>query len=296
MLLSSTAHAEGTGVWATYGYNLRQGSGSEGLTPSSRSQPTHATLAWWDGPHSAISTGNATFGAVDVAALVSSTEAGLVNHFIYSGFADQITLSRPDLAGQAGQITLRFQYGGRLTVFAGEGAQVSVSPGLTAYVNAAQGMIIEDMYDGEAFGHRRWAYVNDVHGINQWDAAFDDRYLTMTADFVWGEPVLFGITASTSGYSTGHSGHSVAYGASWGGIVEATAGGRVISDYSLRSLTGTDYARPIVSAVPEPRSIVLLAAGLGLLMWRPARRDLCNWQPLPGSSMALAWRSGRASA
>lgn len=271
-LASGVVHAEGTMVWATYGHALSQGTGSDGLTPTSPDQPTHATLGWWDGPHSAIVTGNARFGAADASGLVSSTQAGTVKHFIFSGFADEITLVRPDLAGQAGRITLSFYYEGRAMVFAGDGAQVSVNQDLSAYVNNAQGSIMEDMVDGESAGHRKWAYVNDVNGEKGWHAPFEDRYLTMTADFTWGQPVLFGLTVGTSGYSDGYSGHDVSFRGSWGGIVEATAGGAAVADYSLSSLSGTDYTRSFVSPVPEPAAFALMTGGLGALVLRVAGR------------------------
>jgi hypothetical protein len=290
-LAGSPAQAEGTGVWAAYAYDTPQGSDSRILRPESRSEPTRAVLAWWDGPHSAIVAADAGFGTVNASALVSSAEGGIVNHYINSGFADEITLSRPDLLGQPGRITISFHYEGRMTVFAGEGAQLSVGTSLLGYVNDASGSVSEDINAGDFSGHVKRTYLNDVNGIRQWDTPFEDRYLTMTADFVWGEPVRFGYTAWTSGYAAGFGGHEAALSAQWAGILEASAGGTAISDYSLSSLTGTDYTRSFVSAVPEPRSFMLLASGLCLLAWRLAGLSLSS-----RSSSAARSRSGGPSA
>lgn len=268
ILASGSVQAEGTGIWAAYSYYTPQGSDSRVLTPESRSKPTRAVLGWSEGPHSAIVAADADFGTVRATARVTSTQSGSVNHYINSAFADEITLSRPDLAGQPGQITLSFYYEGQQTVFAGEGAYVDVSSSWLAYVNEARGDVYESTSAGEFTGHSSWTYVNDVNGIHQWQSSPEEHYLTMTADFVWGEPVLFGYTAWTSGYASGYGGHAATLMGQWGGIVAASAGGQVISDYSLSSLTGVDYSQSFVSPVPEPRFYMLMAAGLCLLAWR----------------------------
>lgn len=61
----------------------------------------------------------------------------------------------------------------------------------------------------------------------------------------------------------------------WGGIHDVSVNGVALSDYSVLSASGTDYRNSLAPApglVPEPASLGLTLAGLGLLAGRQRRR------------------------
>lgn len=63
-------------------------------------------------------------------------------------------------------------------------------------------------------------------------------------------------SASTSDFA-----HTI----TWGGVQSVTSNGVPVTNFSLVSDSGVDWAQPFTSAVPEPGSLPLLAAGLGLI-------------------------------
>lgn len=279
-MLPSTVQAEGTVVWNSIGYATPNGSDSLVLNPDSRNAPTQAAHSWAAPPYAVRARSGAGFGSIDASASATSSRSGNLGHFINSVFADELTLSRPDLAGQAGQITLTFYHENRLAPSASGDGQANTYADWYAWANEANGSVNERFnVAGWAPGQSKYTYIDDAHGIRQGPTAMDDQYLTLTADFTWGEPVLFGYGLATSGQAVENGSYEVEVAGYWGGIVEATAAGAVIDDYMLTSRTGIDYSRSFVPAVPEPAALALLAAGLLPLGWRGVARAAARRRP-----------------
>ncbi len=271
--LAPLAHAQESFTRTTYWYQYPGGEDSEILLLDSRTDPLRAALAWSDGPYSVLSRSSAALGMLDASASASSWTSGNIGHFINSGFGDQLTLSHPDLSGQPGQVTMSFHFQNRLAVSATGETYVQAGADWTAFANDATGFMMESLLINDEFsGRMRYAHVMDAGGTRDWQPEPDERQITLTADFVWGEPFWFGYSLATEGQAVGTSSYEVETEGYWGGVLGVTAGGAVIDDYSIASRSGIDYSVPFIPAVPEPAPLALLAAGLFLLGGRQARR------------------------
>ena len=137
----------------------------------------------------------------------------------------------------------------------------------------AGGQTVTDSLSGPTLGDYNISYPLSNPGT---------RLLSFT--FAFGAPVfvdMLAMAGASAGVGYDSSGSSAEssfavnpFRAGWGGIVAITgAGGAAISGASALSTGATfDYMNNQVSAVPEPESVLMLVAGLGLVLSVAQRR------------------------
>lgn len=271
--LGGTASAN-TSVWTAISYQTPNAQGSPYIQRAFEDITARAQLSWSDSLYSISAASEAGHGFILADAVASSRESGHLGHFMNNVYVDWLTLSHPELAGQSGQVKMSFYFENDMTVAVGPDGQSNTSVNWYAYGDNASVDVYETYNAGPWAAHNRWTYIDDASGTSQGPIPFDEQYLTLTLNFVWGEPFRFGYGIASQGQAVGESSYELAHLGYFAGITEVTAGGIAIDGYSLASRSGTDYSQPTlpVPEVPEPDSIALWAAGLGLIVSRQLRR------------------------
>ncbi|MBL8220005.1 MAG: PEP-CTERM sorting domain-containing protein [Bryobacterales bacterium] len=229
-----------------------------GLTP----QNAFASFAT-SAHNTAASSANASVGVARIASEFGNPDAlpaVQAGAYADAGWFDTLTFSAAGLAGQPGQLT--FLLGSQATLFGGLGyGNAGVSYMATTTAPAPELFVHEE---GSA-----------LPAAGAYSAAIDTIH-TVTFDFVWGSGMEFlirtvdRVTMRTlfGGIPPGSIG-TVEHLLFWGGIAGVTANGSPVDTYSLVSASGVDYHHnfdPDAGTVPEPGSIVLVAAGLGAVL------------------------------
>ena len=223
----------------------------------------------WKGS-SAQATATADYGYVKAAAkgtLSSSSLTGGVTAAASAGFSDNIKLSRDDLNGKIGTVTIgyyidyssEFGAGGYPSGFMGFMAKIDTA---YSWFYVSQNAGQDDVY---VFDH------SDLTGRGRINTS-PMSYLYVTAQFIWGRDFSTGLTTDLSGgaYVPSGSGENTffsldaSHSGYWAGIVSATVDGLAVTDYALTSQSGTDYSKSMVPTkdVPEPMTLALFGIGL----------------------------------
>ena len=193
-----------------------------------------------------------------------------------AGVTDQLTIHQQGMSG-TGLLPVLFHVDGTLSADGRGSASFIVTP----YVNHA--LVADNV-----------PYVNANPGIDyaidhqtaQWRLAADGPAQSRTVNqsfeffvpFTFDQAFSFGLYADAAAgniaygndYFDSHASSDFSHTLTWMGTGPVLAGGQSSTIYSIQSASGVNWALP--SAVPEPATPVLLAAGLGWLIVRRRRQ------------------------
>jgi hypothetical protein len=229
---------------------------------------------------------SANYGALKVYASGSAQAQNHTAAFAQASFADTLILNNSALNGTKGLLTVGFYSNGALSAqnvspygafpsFASYYLDVTMTTSYAgiAYseANLTRRLAVDDDPASSSSSSRMWA--TDVNGWR--DGPIGGNYFTLTQEFVWGVPIILQmnmyVDGSRSAYPYGDGagtfGSFIADGSHssyWNGIQAITSGGVAVTDYTLSSGSGTNYARSFLPAadVPEPGTLTLMAAAL----------------------------------
>lgn len=183
--------------------------------------------------------------------------------------ADELTIQSPTQTGQAGTVKLSALLGGVLSPSVESSAGAGDQAGGTATASMGAGFIVSTGAN---------TFPGDV------PIRVDDVDIGGDVGFIYGTPFAINMEVnvrgrvasasnglfSASAVSVGDFSRTLA----WGGISNVRdAGGNPVTDYTVTSLSGTDYRGPIVPPplIPEPATLQLclaLLAASGVVRWR----------------------------
>lgn len=184
---------------------------------------------------------------------------------IFSQFTDELTISDPARNGTQGSVFLSTLLDGGL------------SPALDVFGPSELANGYAEGYFGATFLDMVYLEANT---IDLPPTRIDNAEIGGTVSFIFGQP--FSITVAASSWmqaSSGSYGTNAAVATfvsdfsrtlTWGGMSDLRdADGNPVADYSVSSLSGTDYRYAIVPPpVPEPATLLLWLLGLSLLAAR----------------------------
>lgn len=220
----------------------------------------------------------AASGSVD-GAPANQRRQGSAAYSVRAGFDDTITIDAPGLTGQTGTVRIGMDVEGVVS------AGADWWPGQSAAVSLGAATI---RFFGPGLSARRVAEVrNPAEPPDYYSAETIEGFLGGTAHIVFGTPFpiefsvfLWGNADAISNAQPGVTGAPATatmvgdfrntFG--WAGIAELRdAGGAPVLDFTVTSLSGTDYRDPIVP-VPEAGTSLPALAGLAGLTWRSSSR------------------------
>ena len=219
------------------------------------------------------SSGWATSGPGYAKALAqASTHGGAYSIGFASGsYSELITLSAPGMEGQAGRLTATFLLDYSL---------IATAPDSIAYLHFSGGvgrsagnLVLSALHDGTTQFLGGTYEINDALGYRRLPEGGVSA-MSITSDFIWGQAFnvdyrmlvqaqAYGPLAASAIVDASHSAY-------WGGLSAVSAGGQMVTDYSVTSESGADYSRSFApgqgpTPVPEPTTISLMLAGAYLI-------------------------------
>jgi hypothetical protein len=216
----------------------------------------------------AAATGQADYGWVRVATSASAevgavardqSRIGSASYEVYAGFMDTITIDAPGLTGQTATMRIGMDLEGTLS-----------AGGWPEPTSGAGGEVNFYLY-GPGGGQHQVAVYNSDERVQ--------HFLGGNAQIVFGTPFsihfVVALTGGADAASVGEDGPGLAAGAimiadfqntfTWTGIQDLRdAGGEPVLDFTVTSLSGTDYRDRIVP-VPESGTALPVLAGLAAL-------------------------------
>ena len=193
-----------------------------------------------------------------------------------AGVTDQLTIHQAGMSG-AGVLPVLFHVDGTLTAD-GRGSASFI---VTSYVNH---QVINNNVPyvsanpnlGYSIGYQTAHWRLDADGPAQSLAV--NQNFEFFVPFTFDQAFTFGIYADAvagnaaygNGFDDSHASSDFSHTMTWLGTGPVQAGGQSLTNYSIQSASGVNWALP--SAVPEPATPVLLAAGLAWLIVRRRRQ------------------------
>ena len=272
LALITQSAAAATGPYVSY--NLAN-SGDDTVVNSAQwvyaSGATHGPAGGNDGTGQASLAARAGAGQAQLS--LGATGFGF-SSFASAGWADQVVIDAPGLTGTKGTISFELQYDllGSVNLFpVGQGSLQSY---VSAYLRpldgsaASQSATVSQLSTYQCGMGCSTSSTWDAYSLRTVTPSFTDHSAVVTLNVVFGQTYSMSTTlAAEFGGSTSSQAGSAGIDATllWGGITAVTGtGGQAVTNYSIASAIGLDYASA-VTQVPEPRSMMLMAAGLMLL-------------------------------
>lgn len=212
------------------------------------------------GPEGVSGSGYAGYeaGVLTTSAHVTNPTSSVVQTLSTAGFGDRITISSDALNGQAGSVKLSLYFPSKWEI---QPDPSNPSGTINAFVEVVFSLGAKKANFGQGW--------SADFPINQPVQQFSNPTGYEDFDFVFGQEIDLQINltsrASTKQGVTALLDNSVY----WGGISVVTVDGQAITDFSVTSASGIDWAKSYVPyippAVPEPSGVMLVLAGAGVL-------------------------------
>ncbi len=193
-----------------------------------------------------------------------------------AGVTDQLLIHQAGMSG-AGLLPVLFHVDGTLTADGRGGAGFIVTPYVNhQVVNNNQPYVNANPNLGYSIGYQTAQWRLGADGPAQ--SLVVNQSFEFFVPFIFDQAFSFGLyadaiagnAASGGGFTDSHASSDFSHTLTWMGTGPVLAGGLTLANYSIQSASGMNWALP--SAVPEPATPVLLAAGLVLLL-RARRRQ-----------------------
>lgn len=202
---------------------------------------------------------------------------GNVSAQAMASYDDYLTLKNARLTGQTGRVTFAYYLNYSGAVGANDGGFSNGSVSFAAYSGYDYTWFLDyARTDGDG-GDTFIESVDPDHASNRVYGVGPQSFIYLTTSFVWGSAIYnrvdLSVDAAKAGLSSfdfdaGHSGY-------WAGITSITTGGVDIKDYTIESLSGTDYSTSFApqAAIPEPATLATFVFGLALLGTRRRKNN-----------------------